>query len=152
MKKLLFAIISVLALAACDKDEHRIHYQDMMCFTEGAAAENGYVSSITNMSAESGTSVLELFVMRSMTAARNYPRQTACIVVDKEKSTAAEGSDFTLSTTTFDFESSDIFRLPFTIDIHDAAGKTIVLKLDYAYYDECPADVRKEDRLTIRIQ
>lgn len=151
MKKLLFAIMAACALVSCNKDEHQIRYQDMMCFTEGRIAENGYVSSITSMSAESGTS-LELFVMRSTMAAQSHPRQTVRIIVDQENSTAITGTDFTLSAATFDFGNAEMLRLPFTINIHDAVGKTIVLKLDYAYYDECPADTRKEDRLTIRIE
>ena len=143
--------MAACSLAACDKDEHQTRYQDTMCFTEGKIAENGYVSSVTSISAKSGTS-LELFVMRSTMAARSYPQQTARVIVDQENSTAVEGTDFTLSAATFDFGKAEVLRLPFTIDIHDAAGKTIVLKLDYAYYDECPADTRKENRLTIRIE
>lgn len=152
MKKLLFAIMAAFAFAACDKDEHQTRYQDMMCFVESIPTDDGYASATTHITAASDASALQLYVMRSPTAARQHPRQTARIVVDKENSTAIEGTDFSLSATTFDFGKAEVLRLPFTIDIHDAAGKTIVLKLDYAYYDECPADTRKENRLTIRIE
>lgn len=143
--------MAVFAFAACDKDEHQTRYQDMMCFVESIPADDGYVSAATHITAASDASALQLYVMRSPMAAGQHPRQTARIVVDKENSTAIEGTDFSLSATTFDFENSEVFR-PFTVDFRNAAGKTIVLKLDYAYYDECPADTRKQDRLTIDIR
>ena len=151
MKKLLFAIMAAFAFAACDKDEHQTRYQDMMCFVESIPTDDGYASATTHITAASDASALQLYVMRSPMAAGQHPRQTARIVVDKENSTAIEGTDFSLSATTFDFENSEVFR-PFTIDFHDAAEKTIALELDYAYYDECPADTRKQDRLTIEIK
>ena len=153
MKKIICALVSVFLFASCDKDEYQTFYQDMIYFVEEYEPSDtpAFIGPATSVNVPQN-STLTLFVMRDLMAADDHPKQTAKIVVDQELSTATEDVDFTLSKKTFEFKNTDTFKLPLTVNIRNAKDKTIVLKLEYGYYDECPLANRKADRLKIKIE
>lgn len=152
MKKLFCYAALLLGLAAC-KDEARVTiYQDMIYFLENRSETGGYVAPVTKISAKP-RSQTELLVVRNAFAAAEHPRQTVGIVVDEELTTADPATDFSLDRQTLTFPDRQTLQLPLQIAVRSsAAGKKIVLRLDYEYYDECPLDGRKCDRLTITIK
>ena len=89
--------------------------------------------------------------MRTYIAASNFKKQTVTVIVDEELSTAVKGQDFDFSPTTLEFKDLNT-RLPFKVNVNSAKGKTIVLQLNYEYYNECPAEGRRVDRLQIKIK
>lgn len=153
MKRICLLIAVIAAFVSCGKsDDHHYYYDDMMCFMEDYRSEKTvFISSIAQLYVKSNSSTT-LFVSRNVTAANHHSKQTATVVVDEEKSTAVVGTDFTISEQTFNFNGKNNINLPFVITTRSAAGKTIVLKLNYEYYNECPAEGRKADRLKIQIK
>ncbi len=147
----------LLGLTACEKEKRpRItSIDDMMYFMssldirpDGEIVVRG---PLTDEEVDAGT-VLELWIERNLFIAVDYPRQTAKLEVDTENSTATLGEDFDLSATTFNFNGEDDFHKPCMVDIHDAAGKTIVLRLVYDEYPSCPVSGRKCDRIEIKVK
>lgn len=154
MKRICFFILVIAAgFISCGKnDDYQYHYEDIMYFIEDYTSDGTVlISPITQLDVKSNSS-MTLFVTRNNAAANHHPKQTAQIVVDEEKSTAIAGTDFTISEQTFNFIGKNNVNLPFVINTRAATGKVIVLQLNYAYYDECPADGRKVDRLKIKIK
>lgn len=121
----------------------------MFFFTDEERTGEGPVKSLTTLDVDPNSS-LNLQVMRG--ASPHFPKQTAKIVVDSEKSTAVMGTDFTLSETAFKFNGRDDFYQPFVLDVKAASGKKIVLRIDYEYYKESPVDEREKDELTINVK
>lgn len=149
--KHIFLIGLLFFFMSCDDDKNQTFYQDMMYFTENSSSVEGYVSPITHLDVKSNSQV-KLLVCRNAFAAKDHPKQTVQVVVDQELSTAEEGGDFSISASSLDFKNGNVTSLPLTVNIHNAKGKTIVLKLEYGYYDECPLADRKADRLKIKIE
>ena len=149
-KALLLALL--LGLAAC-KDEARVTiFQDMMYFLENTSETEGYVSPVTKITAKP-CSQAELLVVRNAFSANEHPRQTVGIVVDEELTTADPATDFTLDRQTLTFSDRQTLQLPLQVTFRSsAAGKKIGLRLDYAYYDACPLNGRRCDRLTILVK
>ena len=154
MKTKLFLLFALLVgFTACEEKQNPMHVtyiDDMMYFTVWPK-EYELVTPWTNMDAVANSSV-ELNIYRNAFVAIEYPRQTARIEVDEAESTAILGEDFELSATKFDFNNEDDFRKPFTIDIGDAAGKKIVLRLVYDEYPSCPLSGRKSNCIEISVQ
>ncbi len=151
MKRLLLFLFLALSVTSCENEERVTFYEDMIYFTEKLSSSEGYVSPITTLSAKPDSQV-ELQVWRNAFAAKDYPRQNVRIVVDRKLSTAEEGRDFSISQSNLDFNGKDNTSIPVSINIHSTAGKKIVLQLVYEYYNECPAETRRADRLKIDIE
>lgn len=151
MKKLLLFTLLLLGAASCEDEERSIHYEDMIYFTEIPSSTSGYISAVTELEARPDSQV-ELLVIRNGFAAQDHPRQTVEITVPEGSSTAVAGADFTLSQSKLTFDGKNTTSIPVQVNIHDAKGKTIVLQLVYEYYNECPAEGRKADRLKIQIR
>lgn len=149
--KRIFLIGLLFFFMSCDDDKNRTFYQDMMYFTENTSPAEGYISPVTHLDVKSNSQV-ELLVCRNAFAAKDHPKQTVQVVADPELSTAEEERDFSISASSLDFKNGNVTSLPLTVNIHNAKGKTIVLKLEYEYYDECPLADRKADRLKIKIE
>ncbi len=150
MKRIVFLLALLLGLTACEKEKHpRVTSIDDMIFIVDPL--NASINPDVNMEAESNSS-LDLYVARNAFIAMDYPNQDATLVVDEDESTAIYGKDFELSATTFKFRGADTFRLPLKIEIGDAAGKNIVLRLVYDEYPSCPKNGRNSDRFEITIK
>lgn len=155
MKKILCLFAAMLMLSACDDKAETVHCTDMMFFFSandiGNVGNGDYVGSIKSAEIAAGES-LELVVSRSVVVAeQKYATQTASLLVGAS-STAYVGADFEISTTSLRFGKGQ-HSLPVTITAKpSAAGKTIVLKLDYDYADVCPKEGRKADVLTITVR
>ena len=147
----------LVGFTACEKEEkwHLTQIDDMMYFTSALEilpdGEYDYEAPLTSVDADAG-SAIEVWIERNLFIADQYRRQTARIEVDEAGSTAILGEDFELSATKFDFNNEDDFRKPFTIDIGDAAGKKIVLRLVYDEYPSCPLSGRKSNCIEISVQ
>ena len=150
MKRLLLFLFLALSITSCKNEERETFYEDMIYFTEKLSSDGGYISPITILYAKPNSQV-ELLVWRNAFAAKDHPKQNVQIVVDQKLSTAEEGRDFSISESSLNFNGKDNTSIPVAINIHSAAGKTIVLQLVYEYYNECPAETRRADRLKINI-
>lgn len=151
MRKSLLLLSLLLLVVACGKDDHLTIYEDMMYFAEDYSADGGMITPVVQMNAERN-SLVNIYVMRNLFAANDHPRQNVKIVVDEKQSTAIAGVDFIIPETNLNFKNKETIRLPVTINIHSETKKTIVLRLVYEYYNECPAEGRKADRLKIKIK
>lgn len=151
MKRLLLFLLLALAIISCKDEERRTLYEDMFYFAENPSIVGGYISPITKLNARPNSQV-DLLIWRNAFAAKDHPKQNVLIVVDQELSTAEEGRDFSISESSLKFKGSNNNSIPVSVNIHSAAGKTIVLQLVYEYYDECPVEGRKADRLKIKIK
>lgn len=160
MKKILYLFAAMLMLSACDDKAETVRCTDMMFFFSADDIENAsgssdygssYVGGIKYAEIAAGES-LELVVLRSVVVAeQKYATQTASLLVGAS-STASVGADFEISTTSLRFGKGQ-HSLPVTVTAKpSAAGKTIVLKLDYGYADVCPKEGRKADVLTITVR
>lgn len=155
MKKILCLFAMMLMLSACDDKSETIHCTDMMFFFSADDIENAvggydYGGSIQSAEIAAGES-LELVVSRSVVVAeQKYATQTASLLV--ETPSTAFVADFEISATSLRFGKGQ-HSLPVTVTAKpSAAGKTIVLKLDYDYADACPKEGRKADVLTITVR
>lgn len=152
MKKLLLLAALAVGLASCNDEKHVWVFQDMIYFLENRSETEGYVAPLTKLSVRP-RSQAELLVCRNVFAAAEHPLQTVRIEVDERLSTAEFGTDFNLDRQELTFQQKESLQLPLQVTLRSsAAGKKIVLRLDYAYYDECPLDGRRSDRLTITIK
>lgn len=151
MKRLVLIALAILSIVSCKDEEKVTLYEDMMYFAENPSSAGGFISPVTQLNAKS-ISQVELLVWRNAFAAKDHPKQNVQIVVDQKLSTAEEGRDFSISESSLNFKGKDNTSIPVSINIHSAAGKTIVLQLVYEYYNECPAEGRKADRLKIKIK
>lgn len=121
-----------------------------MFFSENPPSFVGsYIPPITKLDARLNSQV-KLLVWRNAFAAQDHPQQHVQLVVDQKLTTAKEG-DFSISEPSLNFSHGIMTSIPVTVNIHGAKGKKIVLLLQYDYYDECPATLRKTDRLNIYI-
>ena len=150
MKRLLLFLLLALSITSCKNEERVTFYEDMFYFTKKLSSAESYISPITTLTAKSNSQV-ELLVWRNAFAAKDHPNQNVQIIVDQKLSTAEVGRDFSISDSSLDFKG-DNTSIPISVDIHSATGKTIVLQLVYEYYNECPADTRRADRLKIHIK
>lgn len=145
------ALACVFFFSGCgDDSEYSYSYQDMISFLLDEPVMEGYVESVTRLDAAPDSRVA-LLVSRNISLMERYPKQTVQVVVDDALSTAVEGTDFDFTPRSLEFGKST-FQLPFSVNIHGAKGKTIVLQLVYGYYDECPLETRVADRLTITVK
>ena len=151
MKHLFLFLLLALSITSCKNEERVTFYEDMFYFTKKLSSAEGYISPITTLSAKSNSQV-ELLVWRNAFAAKDHPNQNVQIIVDQKLSTAEVGHDFSISDSSLDFKGNDNTSIPISVDTHSATGKTIVLQLVYEYYNECPADTRRSDRLKINIK
>lgn len=151
MKRLFLFLSLTLSLAACKDEERSTSYEDMIYFTENPSSVGGYISPITKLDAKPNSQV-ELLVWRNAFAAKDHPKQNVQIVVDQKLSTAEEGRDFSISKSSLNFKGKNNTSIPVSVNIHSAAGKTIVLQLVYEYYNECPVEGRMADRLKIKVK
>lgn len=151
MKRLLLIVIAAIAIVACKDEERRTLYEDMMFFAEDLSSSEGYISPVTQLTVNANSS-LNLNVIRNAFAAKDHHQQNAQIIVDEKLSTAEQGRDFSISESSLIFNGKNNTSIPITINIHDAKGKTIVLQLAYEYFQECPAEGRRADRLKIQIK
>ena len=150
MKRLVLFVIAIMTVVACQDEERVTIYEDMIYFAENPSSAGGFISPVTQLNAKPNSQV-ELLVWRNAFAAKDHPKQNVQIVVDQKLSTAEEGRDFSISESSLNFNGKDNTSIPVAINIHSAAGKTIVLQLVYEYYNECPAETRRADRLKINI-
>lgn len=151
MKRLVLIALAILSIVSCKDEEKVTLYEDMMYFAENPSSAGGFISPVTQLNAKP-ISQVELLVWRNAFAAKDHPKQNVQIVVDQKLSTAEEGRDFSISESSLNFKGKDNTSIPVSINIHSAAGKTIVLQLVYEYYNECPAEGRKADHLKIKIK
>lgn len=152
LRSFICALACLSAFAGCgDDSEYSYSYQDMMAFYLDEPVMEGYIESVTRLDA-APDSRITLRIERNLSVADRYPKQTVQVVVDDALSTAVAGTDFDFSPRSLVFNGKGVFKLPFTVDIHQAKGKTIVLQLVYGHYDECPLEERKADRLTITVE
>lgn len=152
MKNLMLAAVLALGLISCNDDAHITIHEDMMYFLQNESLSEGYVSPVTEINAKPRTRV-DLLVVRNAFAAMDHPKQTVKIAVDEERSSAISGTDFTFDQQVLTFSGKDMLQLPVYVNVHrSAAGKKIVLRLDYEYYEECHPEGRKADRLTITVK
>lgn len=151
MKRLLLFLLLALAISSCKDEERRTFYEDMIFFSETPSSVGGYISATTKLDAKPNSQV-ELLVWRNAFAAKDHPKQNVQIVVDQKLSTAEEGRDFSISESSLNFKGKNNTSIPVSVNIHSAAGKTIVLQLVYEYYDECPVEGRMADRLKIKVK
>lgn len=152
MKKILCAVVLSLGLLSCNDEAHITVYEDMMYFLRNESGQEGWLSPVTKISAKPHSRV-DLLVARNAFATQDHPKQTVRIAVDEERSSAILGADFSLDEQVLTFSGKNVFQLPLCVTIHrGAAGKKIVLRLDYEYYEECHLEGRKADRLTITVK
>lgn len=151
MKRLVLILLAALSITSCKDEERRTLYEDMMFFAEELSSSGGYISPMTQLTVNANLS-LNLNVIRNAFAAKDHPKQRVQIIVDEKLSTAEQGRDFSISESSLIFNGKNNTSIPIKINIHDAKGKTIVLQLAYEYYNECPAEGRRADRLKIQIK
>lgn len=158
MKVKAFLLLAmVIGFVACEEEKKPMigHIDDMIFVIKYPddfpnIAEPVYPDLVTAANVDANTS-LDLYVSRNAFIAKDYPNQNVTLTVDEDESTAVFGEDFGLSATEFRFRGSDNINLPLKLDIGDAAGKTIVLRLVYDEYPSCPVEGRKADRIEISV-
>lgn len=157
MKRIVLLFTLLVGFVACEEEKKPMigHIDDMIFvikypddFTN--ITEPIVLEPLTAANVDANTS-LDLYVSRNAFIAKDYPNQNVTLTVDEDESTAVFGEDFVLSATEFRFRGSDNINLPLKLDIGDAAGKTIVLRLVYDEYPSCPVEGRKADRIEISV-
>lgn len=152
MKKLVCFAMLISGLISCRDEAQVTVFEDMMYFQENTLKPEDYASPITVLHVQPRSQV-NLFIGRNVFAANEYPEQTVRIVVDEYRTTADPETDFSFNQHVLNFPNKNALQLPLQATIHSgAAGKKIVLLLDYGYYDKCPQNGRRCDRLTINVQ
>ena len=158
MKKLFYPVIAAVCRAAstsCEEKSVVTIVEDMMYFVDMETYEHteGWLEPTTKLSVNPDSQVGLLVRRHYFVARTHHPDQTVKIVVDEQQSTAAEGEDFSIDTHQVAFSGVDDLKKQLVLTVGPgAAGKTIVLKLDYEYYEQCKAESRKCDRLTVTVK
>lgn len=157
MKRVILLIAILAGFVACEEKKKPMigHIDDMMVIIKypdnlSDITEPIVLEPLTAANFDANTS-LELYVSRNAFVAKDYPKQDVTLAVDEKESTAVYGEDFDLSATEFRFRGADNINLPLKMDIGDAAGKKIVLRLVYDEYPSCPVEGRKADRIEISV-
>ena len=148
MKRVILLIAILAGFVACEEKKKPMigHIDDMMFIIKypdnlSDITEPIVLEPLTSANFDANTSI-ELYVSRNAFVAKDYPKQDVTLAVDEKESTAVYGEDFDLS---------DNINLPLKMDIGDAAGKKIVLRLVYDEYPLCPVEGRKADRIEISV-
>ena len=157
MKRVILLIAILVGFVACEEKKKPMigHIDDMIFvikYPDDFPNITGpfYPDLVTSANFDANTSI-ELYVSRNAFVAKDYPKQDVTLAVDEKESTAVYGEDFDLSATEFRFRGADNINLPLKMDIGDAAGKKIVLRLVYDEYPSCPVEGRKADRIEISV-
>ncbi len=152
MRKLVCFAMLLWGLVSCKDETHVTIFEDMMYFFENTLKPEDYASPITVLHVQPHSQI-ELLIGRNVFAANEHPKQTVRIVVDEYHTTANPETDFSFDQQVLNFPNKNVLQLPLQVTIHSgAAGKIIALRLDYEYYDECPQNGRRCDRLIINVQ
>lgn len=161
MKRLFYLMVAVIITMTATNCKRGASFEaivepDVFFFllydSTGDSVEEHYCC--TEMTVEEGSQTEFLYVGRNSFVAYHNPEQSVDIVVDETLSTAEKGVDFTIDPESIRFEDEDNWVQSLNVSVNsNTAGKKIVLRLVYDYYDYYhPIEGRKYDTMTINIE